>query len=94
MITTKSIDVKKKTITIVFEPDNDGNNGYLDTRNYNEAFAISLLTGFYNPLRPYSNGSPINIEGLKVQKQKFENLIFETMCLMNPIAIHEEKIKG
>jgi len=90
MISTKSIKISKKTATIVFETSDEN----ITNLNRHEIVALSLLTGFYNPLRKYSNNdTPIDIEKLNEFSQQFNNLINDVIGAtdIDVEEINEEK---
>ena len=86
MLRTKSIEVKKRTISIVFE----GDDKEISNLDIYQASSMAILTGFFNPYRSVSNSdSPINLEHLKEYKDTFEELLIK---IISNLDINVEKI--
>ena len=76
---TKSIKINKNTTSIVFQAD-----GKVCNLDRYELTALSLLTGFYNPLTQFSKSeNPIDLDKLKELTEKYKDLINETIKLID-----------
>ncbi len=79
MLSTKNFHIKKQSVTFTLE----GECTYLHNLNKYEAVSLALLTGFYNPMRRYSdNDKPIDIKKLAEFKERFKDLINEVISEM------------
>jgi len=90
MLTTKNFEIKKQSVSFTFESDDK----QIHNLNRYEAVSIALLTGYYNPMRKYSDSDkPIDIKRLFELREKFNGLINEVISEMDVNVEDVEKVK-
>ena len=76
---TKSLKISKRTMSVVFET----HEKEVCNLDRYKVVSIALLNGFYNPLRPYSETNPIDLNKLKELRNEYDQLINKTIGLIN-----------
>lgn len=85
MLYLKSVKRNKRTAVFTFE--------YESEEQFKELVALALVSGFYNPLRKFTdNDKPIDWEIFKGYRDKFLHLIADVKFYMNIKTSKIEKL--